>query len=226
MPCNTSPYWGEHVTRGEFAFRWPAEPFDSTFELEVYKDNDTSGSAGNRVISLTNVKQAAGIGSSALAPSTSSLDPGAYRWRIKRTDAYGNPGAWSDYGKFWVDPSPVTLMSPASGAPQPPNGPLLTWQAYGTTGSQAHHYSVDIKNTATNVALGSEDETSATSFAPTVSYPTGTYSWVVTAYDASDNILGTSPTGARRGPSPSTQASRCSPPPRSRRRKAPRSPRC
>ena len=190
VPCNTFPSWQAHVTSGELAFRWPAETFDNTFALEVYKNNDTSGSSGNRVISLTGVKQSAAIGALALAPSAQP-----YRWRIKRTDAYGNPGVWSDYGKFWVDPAAVTLTSPTTGSPQPPNGPLLTWQPYGAAGSQAHHYGVDIRNTTTNASVGSINETSATAFAPTVSYPTGTYSWVVTAYDASDNILGTSPTG-------------------------------
>jgi large repetitive protein len=195
VPCNTFPSWGAQVAGGEFAFSWPAETFDSTFALEVYRNNDTSGSAANRVVSLTGLKQAAGIGPRALAPSATPSDTSAYRWRIRRTDAYGNHGPWSDYGKFWVLPAPVVPESPAAGASQPPNGPLLKWQQYAASSGQAHHYRVDITNTATNAALGSIAETSATSFAPTVSYPTGTYRWVVTAYDASDNVLGTSPTG-------------------------------
>ena len=90
----------------------------------------------------------------------------------------------------------MTLTSPATGTPQPPNGPLLTWEPYGTAGSQAHHYAVDIRNAVTNASVGSINETTPQLSRRQSPTPTGTYRWVVTAYDASDNVLGTSPTGA------------------------------
>ena len=164
--CHAYPRWNQHVSSGEFAFRWAAENLDSTYALEVYKDDDTSGSAGKRVISATGIKQAGYVGLAALAPS---VNP--YRWRIRRTDAFGNQGAWSDYGRFFVDPSPITLIGPTNGALQPPNGPLLSWQPYASGNGQAHHYSVEIRN-ASNAVVTSISSTSATAWAPTLIFAT------------------------------------------------------
>ena len=54
-----------------------------------------------------------------------------YRWRIIRYDATGdeNKGRWSDLGRFWVDPAPVTLAARRRRG-QPPNGVVLTWDPY------------------------------------------------------------------------------------------------
>jgi hypothetical protein len=190
--CKASPRFNAHVASGDFAIHWGAESFDSTWSIEVYKNDDTSASTANKVYAITTAKQAAYIHTAALAPSS---EP--YRWRIRRTDAYGRVGAWSDYGRFYVDPAPVTLLGPANGSAQPPNGPLLTWQPYGSGSAQAYRYGVTVRNgsgTFTSVS-----STSATAWAPTVNFPAGTYTWVVTAYDASGNVLGTSPDDAAGG---------------------------
>ncbi|HEX5089726.1 MAG TPA: Ig-like domain repeat protein [Nocardioides sp.] len=182
------PAYNSHVSSGEFPFRWTSNDYDVTWKLEVYKDDDVTLSAGKRVLQTT-VKQAAFVPPASLPPSTLP-----YRWRIMRYDATGseNRGRWSGLGRFWVDPAPVNLDSPASGSLLPPNGVLLKWHPYAAGGLQATSYSVDIRN-ASNQSVGSVSSTAANAWAPTVNYPDGTYTWVVTAFDASGNTMGTSP---------------------------------
>ncbi len=183
------PAFNQHVTSGEFPFRWTANAFDVTWKIEVYKDDDTTLSSGKRVVSATS-KQAAFVPLVSLPPSTLP-----YRWRIIRYDATGdeNKGRWSGLGRFWVDPSPVNLVSPSTGSIQPPNGVLLKWDPYAVGELQASKYAVDIRN-ASNQSVGSVAATSANAWAPIVNFPDGTYTWGVTASDASGNVMGTSPT--------------------------------
>ena len=183
------PAFNSHVTSGEFPFRWTSNPFDVTWKIEVYKDDDTTLSTGKRVLSTTS-KQAAFVPPTSLPPSTLP-----YRWRIIRYDATGseNKGRWSDLGRFWVDPSPVNLVSPTSGSLQPPNGVVLRWDPYPAGELQTSKYSVDIRN-ASNQSVGSVSATAANAWAPIVNFPDGTYSWVVTASDASGHVMGSSPT--------------------------------
>lgn len=182
------PVFNSHVTSGEFPFRWTSQKFDVTWKLEVYKDDDTTLSAGKRVLSTT-TKQAAFVPAASLPPSTLP-----YRWRIIRYDVTGaeTRGRWSDLGRLWVDPAPVTLESPASGSQVAPNGPVLRWDPYAVGLTQATRYSVDIRN-GSGSSVGSVSNTAATTWAPTVNYPDGTYTWIVTAFDPSGNVMGASP---------------------------------
>ena len=143
----------------------------------------------------------------------------AYRWRIVRFDGSGddNRGRWSELGRFFVDRQDVTLRPPHDGALQPPNGPVLNWEPFGAGSDQAAKYAVDIRNSS-GQSVGSVSSTAATAWAPTVCYPSGTYSWKVTAYDASGNEMGKSPTGTSASTPPSRRRSGR----RSRRRTAPR----
>ncbi len=189
MDAGAFPAFNQHVTSGEFPFRWTANAYDVTWKIEVYKDDDTTLSAGKRVVSATS-KQAAFVAAASLPPSTLP-----YRWRIIRYDATGaeNRGRWSDLGRFWVDPAPIALVGPADGTVQPPNGVVLRWDPYAVGELQASKYSVDIRN-ASNQSVGSVSATSANAWSPIVNFPDGTYSWTVTASDPSGNVMGTSPT--------------------------------
>ena len=186
VDAGTFPVHNSHVT-GEFPFRWQSKDFDVTWKIEIYKNDDTTLSAANRVLQTTS-KQAAFVPPTALAPSSQ-----AYRWRVLRYDVTNaeSKGRWSDLGRFFVDERPVTLTSPAEGEEQPPNGPVLTWEPYATGTGQASKYSVEVR-TAANALFESVSSTPATSWATTKNYTTGTYSWIVTAYDASGNVMGKS----------------------------------
>jgi hypothetical protein len=182
----TFPAYNQHVT-GELPFRWQAKDFDVTWKLEIYKNDDTTLSAGNRVLSTT-TKQAAFVPPTSLAPSS---EP--YRWRVLRYDVTGaeSKGRWSDLGRFYVDERSLTLTSPDDGSSQAPNGPVLSWLPYTAGTGQATKYSVEVR-TAANAVYESVGATAATSWATAKNYVTGTYTWKVTAYDASGNVMGRS----------------------------------
>ena len=102
---------GAHVS-GTTPFRWDAAPFAASYTLEVYKNNDLTFSSTNRVVSVS-------VKTTAYAPTTPL--PAAstnYLWRVRRVDASGNPGPWSDAASFYsngdaADPGPAR---PASGS--------------------------------------------------------------------------------------------------------------
>lgn len=183
------PTFGSHVGAGPVTFQWTAETFDNSWDIELYKNDDTTLSAANRVFAET-VRQAAFSYTEPLTPSSE-----AYRWRVRRTDVRGKPGRWSDFGRFWVDPLPVTLGAPADGAIVDPNGTLFTWQPYAADATaQATRYVFDIdplNNVGNNPGAVT---TTATSWSPAQGLPTGTYLWSVVALDARGNRIGSSPT--------------------------------
>jgi hypothetical protein len=183
----TYPAYDQHIQSGEFPFRWQAKPFDVNWKIEIYKNDDTTLSVANRVLSLTS-KQAAFVPPAVLEASSQ-----AYRWRVVRYDVSNqdNKGRWSDLGRFFVDERPVNVVSPVAGAEQEPNGPVFTWQTYPTGTGQAAKYSLEVKNSA-NTVVESLSSTPATSWASVRNYTTGTYSWTVTAYDTNGKQLGKS----------------------------------
>ena len=182
------PSFNSRTSAGSTVFQWTGQDFDATWDLEVYRNDDTTGSAGNLVFKAVS-KQAAFASPSPLAPSS---EP--YRWRIRRTDVDGEPGRWSDYGRFYVDALPVSLTSPPQGASLAPNGASFTWAAYAAGGTQATKYVVDVEPTSGGSNPGAVT-TSATAWATTTDLSTGTYSWTVKAYDTAGGLLGTSPVG-------------------------------
>lgn len=185
----SGPDGARHVTTGEFAFRWSPRDFDVSWQIEVYKNDDTTLSNANRVLSTT-VRQAAYVPPTALPPSSE-----AYRWRVRRYDASGaeTSGRWSDLGRFFVDGKAVSLAGPADNATQPPNGPLLTWSPFAAGATQATRYAVDIRNSS-GAPWDPIGSTSATAYAPPSVFPNGTYTWKVTAYDPGNQVLGVSET--------------------------------
>lgn len=181
------PAFNSRQSSGPVLFTWSAHDMDATWELEVYRNDDITGSTGSRVFSAR-LSQAAHVNTSVIPPSDS-----AYRWRVRRIDVSGNPGPWSDYGRFFVDPAPVTLNSPPAGATLLPNGVALTWQPYAAGNTQAAKYEVDIEpvdggNNPSPVT------TAATAWSPYVALRSGTYTWTIKAYDASGGLLGASET--------------------------------
>ncbi|GAA1920627.1 Ig-like domain repeat protein [Nocardioides hwasunensis] len=180
-----SPAFDSRQASGPTLFRWAAGNFDGTWNIEVYRNDDTTQSSANRVLS-TQVKQAAVVLPSVLPPSAS-----AYRWRVQRVDVAGNTGRWSDFGRFFVDDRPVTLSSPADGAVLQPNAVHLTWTPYATGATQATKYTVQVSNVSGGASPGATT-TSATAASMTGNLVGGTYAWVVRAFDAQNNLLGSS----------------------------------
>ncbi|RYB95503.1 hypothetical protein EUA93_14830 [Nocardioides oleivorans] len=179
-----APAFDSHIDAGTTLFRWAAGDFDSSWDIEVYRNDDTTLSAGNRVLSRQ-VSQAAYSMPDLLAPSAQ-----AYRWRVRRTDVAGQPGRWSDLGRFFVDPVTVALSVPAQGATMEPNAGVLTWDALAGT-TRAARYVLNVENVTGGGSPGSVT-TYATTYALPNTLETGTYAWTVRAYDGQGNYLGSS----------------------------------
>lgn len=173
---------------GTVALRWKAQPFTAEYKVEVYKNNDTTFSTVNRVVTK-NVRTTAYAHN---VPLPVSATP--YVWRVQRIDTKGNVGPWSwggdpdsggnPTGRFRVGANLVELTSPAPGGVQPPNGPVLTWRAF----PGAVKYNVEVVSPSGSIAT--TGQTVASAFAPTNVFATGTYTWKITALDPSNNVLG------------------------------------
>ncbi len=176
----TTPSWNQHLTSGGKPFTWTAAPFDGMWNIEVYRNDDTTLSSSNLVLSLS-TRQAAFTWSEFLPPAN---EP--YRWRIRRTDVNGQDAQWSDFGRFFVDGVTQQLVAPSAGGVESPNGPLFRW----TPVPQAASYRVEVNGVGNPTAI--DIQTAASTWATTANLDTGAYQWRVTPRDANVQALGTS----------------------------------
>ncbi|GGD07475.1 Ig-like domain repeat protein [Nocardioides daphniae] len=178
-----SPVRGAEVTRS-VPFTWRAQPFASSYELQVAANDDANFSPGNLVEKTQGSKRPAwttGRGFPALAPSTSP-----YRWRVRLKDPSGNYTRWSEPGSFRVLPQNPDLVSPGVDAVVGPRALTLRWQ----TTPGAARYRVSYRragSTSTTVA-----STYARAFAPTGLVVGATYDWRVETLDTANKVLGDS----------------------------------
>jgi len=173
-----SPLGGAHVS-GSTPFRWQAAPFAASYNLEVYKNNDTTFTPSNRVVSVT-------VKTTAYAPTTPlPADSTNYLWRVRRVDASGNPGPWSSPQTFYSTGAAPTLVRPASGVWASAKSSLFEWTDVPGAGS----YQLVFAGTASL-----KYTTVATAYAPTSVLHDGSYTWRVIALDPAGHPLGTSET--------------------------------
>jgi hypothetical protein len=177
-----SPGNGATVS-GTVPLRWAPQAFAASYTVEVYKNNDRSFSSVNRLFAAT-VKTPAYVWTQPIP-----ADPTAYVWRVRRTDADGNPGPWSAPYEFRSLGAAPVLTSPANGSWQPGVGTLFTW----TDVPGAASYNL-VATSATGSRLVSIT-TPGNAYATTKAIPTSSYTWTVTALDAGGKSLGTSLTG-------------------------------
>ena len=180
------PAFNSHASVGSTVFQWSAENFDATWELEVYRNDDTVPSLGNQVFRVV-TKQAAAAPANPLPPSS---EP--YRWRIRRTDVGTKAGRWSDMGRFWVDPLPVSPVSPVDQASVAPDNASFSWLPYGAGGAQATRYSIDIEPASSGASNPAPATTSATAWTQPTALAHGSYTWTVKALDVAGKEIGTS----------------------------------
>jgi hypothetical protein len=173
----SSPVGGVQVS-GTTPFRWGAEPFAASYTVEVYKNNDLTFSAANRVLSAT-VKTAAYAPKS---PIPASSQP--YLWRVRRTDSSGNTGPWSSPQSFLSMGVAPNLLTPSAGIWLKADGTVFEW----TEVAGAASYTLNMGGSSTTTI-----ETVATAYAPS-SIADGKRTWNVTAYDGAGNPLATSAT--------------------------------
>lgn len=174
------------IVSGTAPFRWAPQAFAASYTLEVYRNNDRSFSTANRLFSAT-VKTPAYAWTEPVP-----ADPAPYVWRVRRTDAEGNPGPWSPAYSFTSLGAAPTLTSPANGSWQPAAGTLFTW----TDVPGASSYKL-VATSGSGSSLANVT-TPGNAYATTRAVPTGSYTWTVTALDAGGKVLGTSLTGSFR----------------------------
>lgn len=174
----TSPMNSNSVA-GTTPFRWEAAPFAASYTVEVYRDNDVTFSSANRVFNAT-VKTTAYVPPTPLPASGTN-----YLWRVRRTDASGNPGPWSTSASFFSTGAAPNLLTPKNGVYAKSKNTLFEW----TEVPGAASYALNL-NGATTSKIG----TVATAYAPTSALKDGKYTWNVTALDSGGKPLGTSAT--------------------------------
>lgn len=165
---------------GTTAFRWQAQAYAKGYNVEVYKNDDTTYSSANRVAFATNLLTTAYTWGKSFAPSAS-----AYRWRVQRIDSSGHLGDWTT-GRFFVTAGTPNIVSPGAGSIQPPDGPVLEWEPL----AGAFSYTITVTPSGGGSAVLAN--TVSTAWAVTTKLTNGGYAWTVAAKDASGNTLGSS----------------------------------
>jgi hypothetical protein len=168
-------------TSGTSPFVWAPSPYAGSYQLEVYKNDDTNWSPTNRVITVT-AKQAAYAHSVPLSASTA-----AYVWRVARLDADGRPGQWSATGRFFSLGAVPTLTTPSVNSTLNGYAPYMAWNA--TPGAVSYRFE---RRAAGSSTLTETVITNAQAYAPTSVIATGAWEWRVVAIDVSGSELGSS----------------------------------
>ena len=166
--------------------QWYPASFAASYDIEVYKNDDTLGQAANRVFSGNSKQAALSLGTP--LPASATL----YRWRIRKVDETGNKGAWTSLSgpssSFSVSAPAPTQVSPAASALLRNNDTVFTWT--GVQGARSYRYerrkvgATSLTETATTAAL---------SWAPTGTIADGAWQWRVVAVDTAGKDLGATP---------------------------------
>ncbi|GAA5137095.1 hypothetical protein GCM10023339_76930 [Alloalcanivorax gelatiniphagus] len=181
------PSGGLPEVTGAVPFRWEAQAFASSYEIQVAANNDTNFSSTNLKVNKTSKRPAyttGGAGVAVLPPSET-----AYVWRVRRKDADGNLGPWSAIGRFKVSAAQVDLQTPAADAVVGPRGLVLRWAPI----ADAASYRVELRklNSSTTTVT-----TPASAYAPTTALTADSvYEWRVATLDANNQLA---PAGAWR----------------------------
>jgi hypothetical protein len=179
----TSPAPGA-VQHGTTVFRWGPRAFAASYDIELYKNNDTTFSSGNRVFSK-NVKQTAYAWNEVIPSSTIP-----YVWRVRTVDPLGNKGPWSGTRAFTNSIEEPQIETPVSGSYLQGDNILLRW----TSVPGASSYEVEL--TAPTGSIAERTDTKATAYAPYRPLSDGTWQWKVVAENASGGQIGSSGWGS------------------------------
>ena len=179
-PVLTSPV-GSVTSNGVAPFSWKATEFAGSYQLEVYKNDDTAWSPSNRVVSVT-TKQTAYAHSTPLPASAN-----AYVWRVARLDADGRPGQWSDTGRFFWSGAKTNLAAPAANATVSGASPYFSWSS--VPGAVTYRFE---RRLVGGSSLSENVTTNATAWAPTALIAAGNWEWRVVAIDAARAEIGAS----------------------------------
>ncbi|MEZ0581046.1 Ig-like domain-containing protein [Nocardioides sp. MH1] len=173
----TSPAQDE-VRHGTTVFRWQPRPSAAHYDVELYRNNDTTFSSGNRVFHESTGQTAFVWDESIPASAT------PYLWRVRTVDADGNAGPWSVPRRFVSSTEVPTVEGPADGAYLQGDDILLKW----TSVLGATAYKVELMSPTGS--LSERVTTKATAYAPSRTLADGTWQWKVSALTASGDAIG------------------------------------
>ena len=179
------PLNGQEVT-GSIAFRWEPLPFAASYDVEIFRNADTTGSQANLAFH-GNSKQVAGTTEFPMPVATS-----AYTWRVRPVDAKGRPGPWTDLAdpaaRFMVVGTPPAQLEPGPDVYVRANDGLFTWERV----AGATSYRFERRKVGTTTSTESV-VTPAQGWAPTSTITDGTWQWRVSSRDAAGKTMGSSP---------------------------------
>lgn len=162
-------------------FAWNPLPYAASYDIEVYRNNDTNAGSGNRVVNK-NTKHVAYTNGDPLPAAETP-----YVWRVRRVDATGRKGAWSTWGRFTVAGAQPVIDAPANNAEIEPNGQVFTWHMP-AGGVQATSYVLEWRRIGSSSVT--RIPTMASAYAPTSPPADGAWEWRVVALDTAGKELG------------------------------------
>ncbi len=172
-PDVTSPSDGD-VVNGVQPFRWHPLPYAHYYDLEVYRNSDTTASPANLALKVTNIRQAAYTASEPLQALGKD-----FVWRVRRTDYDLHAGAWSPWHRFRVAAQLPKLLHPGRKVSRTHG--LFTWRATRQAAPTGGSCDAFVRR------AGGHD--GVHQLCADDSADQGRYSWRVTSLDSSDHVL-------------------------------------
>lgn len=172
------------LTAGTAALRWEPLAYAASYDVEVYKNADTIGQAGNLAFS-GNSKQVA------LTPTVPLPVSGqSYTWRVRPRDAGNRPGQWTDLGdvsaRFRVTGSAPSLTAPQDEVMVVGNDSLFTWT--GVNGATDYRWELRLQSGGSLTTA----RTPGLAWAPSI-VGNGEWEWRVVSLNSAGVEIGASP---------------------------------
>jgi hypothetical protein len=180
-PVITAPVGG-HTVSSSPAFSWQPLAYAAKYEVQVAAHGDTTFSGtlaatGKSLLQTTYVVN---------VPLSASGNP--YVWRVRRLDADGRPGAWSQPEGFNVSAAAPAQLDPNPGAYVSAKDSFFQW------GPVAGATSYKFERRAQGASTSQETKTTTgLAWAPQMRIDDGKYEWRVTSLDTSNKPIGVSP---------------------------------
>ncbi|WP_244928638.1 Ig-like domain repeat protein [Nocardioides sp. W7] len=174
VPTLTTPADGGSLGV-DYALSWAPLAFAAGYEIEVY-------AGPTKVGGFTSWKHVS------WAPSDPFPASASYTWRVRRIDATGRKGAWSEQRSFRIDPVVPATIAPAAGAVVAPSTAYFTWEP----DVRATSYRFERRKAGTT-SLAENVTTRATAWAPTAALAAGAWEWRVVLLDTGGSPLGAAP---------------------------------
>ncbi len=179
VPTPAAPVDGSHVPLVP-SLKWSPTDFAATYRVELYRNGDTTFSAGN-------LAQSATTKTVAWTPTT-GLAEGNYAWRVRATDTDNLDGPWSRGQTFTLSADKASLSAPADGITLTSGAVSFRWTP--VTGAASYRWQLSTDAGFSSLMAG--QTTVTTAWTPPSPFPDMVYSWRVQAIDGSGNVISTS----------------------------------